>query len=77
MYYGKNKVYDYDYDYTVQKIISEFISIKNVKKKFFYSFIFGVPGGRNHPPSYHYKYIPIYLLNKIRRKIIEWAENGP
>ena len=39
--------------------------------------MFGVPGGRNHPPSYHYKYIPIYLLNKIRKKIIEWAENGP
>ena len=39
--------------------------------------MFGVPGGRNHPPSYHYKYIPIYLLNKIRKKIIEWAENDP
>ena len=39
---------------TALNMITNSISIKNEKKVHF--FMFGVPGGRNHPHSYHYKY---------------------
>ena len=32
--------------------------------------MFGVLGGRNHPPYYRYKYSPLYLDNKIRKKYL-------